>query len=145
MIMLTICIHSGIHARQSYEPGHKFLGGSCYSCQAQTAWSEAWSAVWERYFPQLNEIQPTVWTTAVFETSRGPLQKLMSFSWLTALQKLVALFSGYGGGGMRGWSSDEAVRLGLQVELHTQRSIYRFGATSASIVINMINVVELST
>ena len=47
----------------------------------------------------------------------------MSFSWLTALQKLVALFSGYGGGGMRGWSSDEAVRLGLQVELHATEHI----------------------
>ena len=57
------------------------------------------------------------------------IQKLMSFSWLTALQKLVALFSGYGGGGMRGWSSDEAISVGLQVELYAQRSMYRFSVT----------------
>ena len=57
----------------------------------------------------------------------------MSFSWLTALQKLVALFSGYGGGGMRGWSSDEAISVGLQVELNAQRSMYPF---IASLVIN---------
>ena len=47
----------------------------------------------------------------------------MSFSWLTAWQEPVALCSGYGGGGMRGWSSDEAVSVGLQVDLHTQRNI----------------------